>query len=224
MPKGLRHPGVVRVMGIDPSTTNMGVFVVDVNIEKPEKFKLVYANTIYGEKVLYDIPVQFDDLAGTKLLARTYGLFRSLKSLVAIHEPDTGICEDNFMGMSPLTFKQLIQCVALLRQSFIENDVHLSYVLPNQAKEIVKANFRGTTKEDVQKGLKEYGGLDAGDFDISLMDEHTTDAGAVALYRCEQIAKDYGVYQQWPMSILSEEDQAKHRALDLFHHLNQKKK
>jgi Holliday junction resolvasome RuvABC endonuclease subunit len=211
-------------MGIDPSTTNMGVFVVDVNIEKSEKFKLVYANTIYGEKVLYDIPVQFDDLAGTKLLARTYGLYRSLKTLVEIHQPDTGICEDNFMGMSPLTFKQLIQCVALLRQSFTENDVHLSYVLPNQAKEIVKANFRGTTKEDVQKGLKEYGGLEAGDFDISLMDEHTTDAGAIALYRCEQIAKDYGVYQQWPLSILSEADQAKHRALDLSHHLNQKKK
>lgn len=210
MSKGLKHPGWVRVMGIDPSTTNMGVFVVDVNIEKPEKFKLVYANTIYGEKVCYDIPIQFDDLAGTRLLARTYGLFRSLKSLVEIHEPDTGICEDNFMGMSPLTFKQLIQCVGLLRQAFIENDTHLSYVLPNQAKEIVKANFRGTTKEDVQKGLKEYGGLDAGDFDISLMDEHTTDAGAVCLYRCEQIAKDYGVYQEWPLSILSQEELARH--------------
>lgn len=211
MSKGLRHPGIVRVMGIDPSTTNMGVFVVDVNIEKPEKFKLVYANTIYGEKVVYDIPVQFDDLAGTRLLARTYGLYRSLKTLVEIHEPDTGICEDNFMGMSPLTFKQLIQCVALLRQSFTENDVHLSYVLPNQAKEIVKANFRGTTKDDVHKGLKEYGGLDAGEFSIALMDEHTTDAGAIALYRCEQIAKDYGVYQQWPLSILSEAEKIRHQ-------------
>lgn len=222
MSKDLKRPGVMRVMGIDPSTTNMGVFVVDVNIEKPEPFKLVYGNTIYGEKVIYDIPLQFDDLAGTRLMARTYGLFRSLKSLVEIFEPDTGICEDNFMGMSPLTFKQLIQCVALLRQSFIENGVHLSYVLPNQAKEIVKANFRGTTKEDVQKGLLAYKGLDCGDIDISLMDEHSADAGAVCLYRCEQIARDYGVTYQWPLTVLSEAEIQQHQALDFLHKLNKK--
>lgn len=211
-------------MGIDPSTTNMGVFVVDVNIEKAAKFELVYANTIYGDKLLYDIPVQFDDLAGTKVLARTYGMYRSLKNLVAIYEPDSGICEDNFMGMSPLTFKQLIQCVGLLLRAFVENDTHLSYVLPNQAKEIVKANFRGTTKEDVQKGLLEYSALNIGEFDVTLMDEHTTDAGAVALYRCEQIAKDYGVYQSWPLSILSQEEINRHNALEFLQALDKKRK
>lgn len=193
----LKNPDWFRVMGIDPSTTNMGVAVIDVNIKNPALFKLVYANTIYGEKVCYDIPDQFDDLAATRVLARSYGLHRSLKGLVEILEPDTGICEDNFMGASPLTFKQLIQCVALIRQSFTDNEVHLSYVLPNPAKDVVGANFKGTTKDDVKAGLLKYGFLDSGEIDLSVLDEHSVDAVAVTLYRCEQLAKDYEVWPAW---------------------------
>lgn len=195
MPTGLNHPGVCRVMGIDPSTTNMGVWVVDVSLDESVPFKLIYGNTIYGDKVLYDVPVQFDDLSDTQILARTYCLSRSLGTLIELYKPDTGICEDNFMGMSPLTFKQLIQCVGQLREVFTAHGVHLSYVMPLHAKEIVDANFKGTTKADVKAGLLEYPWLDAGDLDLSAMDEHTVDAGAVTLYRCEQIAKHYGVEQ-----------------------------
>lgn len=193
MSEGLNHPGVCRVMGIDPSTTNMGVWVVDVNLKDKEPFKLIYGNTIYGDKVLYDVPDQFNDLSGTQILARTYCLARSLGTLIELYKPDTGICEDNFMGMSPLTFKQLIQCVGLLRETFTEHGVHLSYVLPLLAKEIVGANFKGTTKQDVKEGILEYTWLDSNGLDLNLMDEHTIDAGAVTLFRCESIAKHYGV-------------------------------
>jgi len=113
--------------------------------------------------------------------------------IVKLYNPDTAICEDNFMGMSPLTFKQLIQCVGMLRETFTEHGVHLSYVLPLLAKEIVGANFKGTTKQDVKDGLLEYTWLDPNGLDLSLMDEHTVDAGAVTLFRCESIAKQYGV-------------------------------
>lgn len=182
-------------MGIDPSTTNMGVWVVDINLAKSEPFKLIYGNTIYGDKVLYDVPVQFDDLASTQILARTYCLGRSLGTLIEIYKPDTAICEDNFLGMSPLTWKQLIQCVGILREVFTDHGVHLSYVMPLDAKDIVDANFPGTSKSDVREGLLEYPWLSTEDVDVTVMDEHSIDAGAVTLYRCEQISKDYGVEQ-----------------------------
>jgi len=203
MLEDVKVPQVVRVVGIDPSTTNMGVFIVDVNISERAPFELVYANTIYGDKVVYDVPAQFDDTNETGIMARTYCLARALETLIEVYNPDfeqskymrmAGCCEDNFLGMSALTFKQLITCVGELRNVFIRASIHLSMVLPNLAKAIVKANFRGTKKEDVQKGLSEYPYLNANGFDFNLSDEHTNDGGAVCLYLAERIAKTHGVF------------------------------
>lgn len=195
MPEDVKSPTAVRVQGNDPSTTNMGAFIVDVNIAEPAPFKLVYANTIYGDKCLYDIPVQYDDTAGTSVMARSYGLARANNTLIDIFNPDTGICEDNFLGMSALTFKQLIQFVGLLTGGYIERGIHVSMVLPNLAKGVVGANFKGTQKEDVRKGLLEFPLLDWNGIDLTLADEHTIDAGAVTLYRAIQIAKNFGVWK-----------------------------
>lgn len=184
----------LRVMGIDPSTTNLGVCVIDVNLKEPSKFKLVDARTLYGEKMVYDIPLQFDDTSETGVGARTFGLARSLGKLIDMLNPDTGICEDNFLGMSALTFKQLIQAVSLIREEFSKRDIHLSYVLPNLAKEVVGANFRGTQKEDVKKGVVGYRKLDSGSIQLELLDEHAIDAVAVTLFRCEIIANNFGVW------------------------------
>ena len=186
--------GVCRVISLDGSTSNTGVWITDVNIVKPEPFKLVYANTIYGDKVNYDIPVQFDDTASTGLMARCYGVTRSLGILLDIYDVDTGISEDNFLGMSALTFKQLVQLNCLFRDLFFQRKVHLSYVLPNLAKAIVGVTGRGKTKDDVADGVKAYPWIDPGEFDLEAMDEHSIDAGAVGLYRCESIALNYGVF------------------------------
>lgn len=191
----VKSPDHVRVFGIDPSTQCMGVTVIDVNVKKQEPFKLLYMNTIFGEKNLYDIPTQFDDTAETGVMARSFGMMRATNILIQIFEPDTGICEDNYLGASPLTWKQLIQAVSLQHNAFADNNVHLSYVLPRLAKQIVGADFKGSTKEDVQKGVMEYHWLDAGDIDLSLADDHSADSVAIALWRCEQIARDYGVYK-----------------------------
>lgn len=205
MPEDVKVPHVARVIGIDPSTTNMGVFIVDVNLAERAPFDLVYANTIYGDKVVYDVPAQFDDTAGTGIMARIYCMARALRNLINIFRPTedqektmimVGNCEDNFLGISALTFKQLVMCMTELRNAFYEAGIHLSFVLPNLAKAIVGANFRGTQKEDVKKGLLAYAHLDHGDVDLNEADEHTVDAGAVTLFRAECIAKDYGVWHE----------------------------
>lgn len=192
-----KEEGVVRVIGTDPSTTNMGVTVIDINVMKREKFKLRYVNTIFGEKVLHSIPVQFNDLADTGVLARSYGLSRAFRELIELYEPDTGICEDNFLGISAGTFKQLIQAVSLYREAANgpKMPIHFSYVLPNLAKAIVGANFKGTKKEDVIEGIQKYDWLDSGEWDLSKLDEHSADSVAITLYRCEQIAMHFGVFK-----------------------------
>lgn len=190
----LKSPECIRVLSIDPSTSCMGVSVLDVNIMRSEPFKLLYMNTIHGSKLLYDIPVQFDDQAATGVLARSFGMGRSMKDLLQIFEPDTGICEDNYLGASPLTFKQLIQAVGFLQEAFTTSGVHLSFVTPNPAKAIVGANFKDSQKEDVHKGVMDYKWLDAGVIDLTLADSHSADSVAIGLYRCEEIARHYGVH------------------------------
>lgn len=183
----------IRVLGLDPSTSNLGISVIDVDITKPTKFKLIHVVTLNGVRLNYDIPNQFDDNNNTGINARSYALAKGLGTLIDVLDPDTGICEDNFLGVNPLTFKQLIQVVAMLRESFTSRNKHMSYVLPNLAKAIVNANFKGSQKEDVKDGVIAYDWLDDNGFDLSLCDEHSIDAIAVTLFRCEQIALDYGV-------------------------------
>lgn len=186
--------GWIRVLGIDPGTTGLGITIIDVNTLKEEKFKLVYVSTIFGNKVNYSLPTQFDDTSHTGVESRGYGLARSFKKLGELYSPHTVICEDNYLGASPDTFKQLIKSVMLLREFCNKLDIHMSYVLPNIAKEIAGANFRGSTKEDVISGIQEYKWLDSTGFDLSVLDEHSADSVAITLYRVEEIAKHYKVF------------------------------
>lgn len=212
MLKDLKTPEIVRVIGIDPSTTNMGVCIIDVDLTVKTPYKLVYVNTIKGDKVLYDIPIQYDDTTATSVLARSYCLSRALGELLDFYTTEfvlhddgemevrqrhlTGIIEDNFLGAAVLTFKQLVQFVSLAQNAYISRGIHVSSVLPNPAKDIVGANFKGSQKEDVHKGVMAYEHLDSTGFDLTVLDEHSADSVAVTLYRCEMIAKHYGVFHE----------------------------
>lgn len=208
MVKDLTVPQVLRVIAIDPSTTNMGICIMDVDLSKRAPFKLVYVNTIKGDRVLYDIPDQYDDtINGTGVLARCYGLARALAGIIDAYITTwadklnkfvkvcvTAIIEDNYLGRSPGTFKQLIQAVAMLEMPFIERGVHVSTVTPIPPKETVGVTKKDSDKKDVHNGVMAYEHLDSEGFDLTVIDEHSSDATAICLYRCEIIAKGYGVF------------------------------
>lgn len=183
----------IRIISIDPSTQHMGISVIDVNLLRPELFKLLYVNTIHGEKLQHLTTDNYDD--GGKVQSRMAGMGEGYRQLLKTYEPTVSICEDNFLGASPDTFKKLIEVVCILRQVTKEHGdgLYMSIVTPNAAKEIVKANFRGTKKEDVQKGILEYTRLDYNGYDINTLDEHSTDSIAIGLYLAEMIAGDRGV-------------------------------
>lgn len=43
----------IRVMSFDPSTTNLGISVFDVNVMVRKPFELIYLDTIYSNEKSY---------------------------------------------------------------------------------------------------------------------------------------------------------------------------
>lgn len=188
--------GWVRSIAIDPSTKRMGISVIDINLTECAKFKLQWVETIHGEKLEHYGSVNYDDDGAVQ--SRIHGLSKSYRQLLEFFKPTIAVCEDNFLGASPDTFKRLIEAVSLLRmetESYGEG-LYMVNVPPRVAKETVGANFKGTQKEDVTKGIKKYEAIDLNGHDLDVLDEHSIDAIAINLTVCERIAKDRGKFYE----------------------------
>lgn len=186
--------GYIRVIAIDPSTSRMGMSIIDVNLEVADLFKLRWVETIHGDKMEHFSSTNYDDDGAVQ--SRILGLSKSYRQLLEFFNPTVAACEDNFLGASPDTFKRLIEAVSLLRTETESygNGLYMVNVPPRAAKETVGANFKGTQKEDVTKGIKKYKNLDLCGHDLDVLDEHSIDAIAINLNVCERIAKDRGKF------------------------------
>lgn len=201
----------IRVLGIDPSTTNMGITIIDIDLMEIKPFKLVYVNTIKGDKVNY---IDSEEHYEPDVALRCLALSRAYTELLEIYEPDAVVCEDNFLGKSADTFKRLIGMVCLLQTATraYSRKLHLVNVLPNITKAIVGANFGGTQKEHVVEGIRTYPRLDLGSFDINTLDDHSTDSIIIACWLGEQLARGYDrlPYPHWvPKDLNPNKDKVK---------------
>lgn len=178
----------VRVLGIDPGTVNLGAggLELDPYVRKP--FKLVYADTIMGEHNEYGIRGDNPNQIKAKGLTRAYG------HIFDLFGPNVVGCEDNFLKMNPASFKRLIEVVSYLNIYTVTNkkDVPFKLILPRLAKQIVGADFHGSTKDDVTKGLKACPFLDLNGFDLDSLTEHANDGILLGLYVCVQYYKTLG--------------------------------
>lgn len=179
---------MLKIMGVDPGIVNVGLAALEVCIEENRPFKLVYADTILGVHNDYGL---IDD--GQKTMAAE-GLTRSYSQALKVIDPDFVGCEDNFLGLSPSSFKRLIEVVSYFRlhTSQVSKVIWFKLVLPRLAKQIVGADFRGATKDDVTKGLKTCSFLDLNGIDPDNLTEHANDAILIALYFAVQYYKDLG--------------------------------
>lgn len=175
-------------MGIDPGINNLGLAALELSVHETRPFKLVYADTIHGVHNEYGM---VDD--GQKSLAAE-GLTRAYSQALKVIDPDFVGCEDNFLGLSAASFKRLIEVVSYFRIHTLESDrcVWFKLVLPRLAKQIVGADFRGSGKDDVTKGLKACPFLDLNGFDLDQLSEHANDAILIALYFAVLYYKDLG--------------------------------
>lgn len=178
----------VRILGIDPGITNLGAAAFEVDCYEQKPFKLIYADTLQGEYnefgVRKDNPQQ----------VRALGLLRAYSHVFELIEPHVVSCEDNFLGPSPSSFKRLIEIVSFLHQYTVSNQKGVAFrqVLPRLAKQIVNADFRGTTKDDVTKGLLQCPFIDLNGFDLNKLTEHANDAILLGLYTAVQYYRDLG--------------------------------
>lgn len=188
--------GWIRVLAIDPSTSRMGVSVIDVNLEITSKFKLIWVETIHGDKLEHFQGTNYND--EQRVQSRIHGLGEAYGQLLSFFDPTVVCCEDNFLGPSADTFKRLVQAVEILRSKTeaYGNGLFMVNIPPKVAKETVGANFKGTQKEDVTKGILDYHNLEFNGFDITSLDEHSIDAIAINLTLCERIAKQRGKFNE----------------------------
>lgn len=175
-------------MGIDPGISFLGAAALKVNTKKPEPFKLVYADTLRGD--LNDFMIRNDTPSQTK----AKGLVRAYGYLIDHLEPDAVCCEDNFLELSPSSFKRLIEVVTMMSYCTLTNrpDIPFHLALPRLAKQIVNADFHGSTKDDVRDGLMSSTLIDLNGFDLTKLTEHANDAILLAAYEAVQLYKSYG--------------------------------
>lgn len=178
----------IRILGIDPGITNLGAAALEVDCYNRKPFKLIYADTLKGE---YN---EFGVSQNNPTQVRALGLTRAYGHIFDFIEPTVVSCEDNFLGPSAQSFKRLIEIVSFLHLHTVVhgNRVGFKQVLPRLAKQIVNADFTGTTKDDITNGLKECPFLDLNGIDLDKLTEHANDAILLSLYTAVQYYKDLG--------------------------------
>lgn len=179
---------MIKIMGIDPGTSWLGVALLQVNTKKKEPFKLIFVDSYRGD--LTDFNIREDTPHQTK----AKGLLRSYEYLLEHLEPNIISCEDNFLELSPSSFKRLIEVVTMMSYHTVKElpEVPFHLALPRLTKQIINVDFRGSTKDDVKEGLKNYNFLDLNGFDLDSLTEHANDAILLALYEAVQLYKSYG--------------------------------
>lgn len=178
----------VRILGIDPGITNLGLAALEVNVYEKKPFKLVYADTLKGEHN------EFGVIRNNPQQIRALGLLRSYGHIFELIDPHVVSCEDNFLGPSPSSFKRLIEIVSFLHQHTVTTGktVGFKQVLPRLAKQIVDADYKGADKDSVTKGLKVCPFLDLNGFNLDKLTEHANDAVLLSLYTAVQYYRDLG--------------------------------
>ena len=178
----------IKILGIDPGTNSLGCAALELDVYNKKSFKLIYADTILGQN--NEFGVQNDN----PHQVRAKGLTRVYSHIFDMIDPNVVACEDNFLGINPASFKRLIEVVSYFNIHTVLNksDCPFKLVLPRLAKQIVKADFKGSTKDDVTIGLKNCTFLDLNGFDIDQLTEHANDAILLALYIAVQYYKDLG--------------------------------
>lgn len=180
---------VVRIVGIDPGSTNMGFGVIEASLTQ-NKIVSCAAKTLNTAKILCS---ELDEKVHSARYARIFALTDTLHDMFVETQPIMVACESPFMSRRrPMAYGALMETVYAVRIALRRYDstIPLDLVDPPTAKIAVGAKGNAG-KEDV---LKAFLNLNAGEignsFDaqrsqrgVSELDEHSSDALAIAYWR-----------------------------------------
>lgn len=197
MLKANLSPEVYRACGIDPGTDTLGYAIVTLNIDTLE-IELEKVATFEAAKATRKLP----DLSYL-LGPRTVRLRWHTENLLERFQedlPHTVTVESPFLGRFATAFEALIECRTAIRKAILEyrEGVVMELIDPISVKKAVgalpppvktkgkkrkKRKKTGKSKEEIKQALLKIKDVNWNGVDIALLDEHSIDAIAVALYR-----------------------------------------
>lgn len=189
-----------RVIGIDPGSNTLGVAVLDIDLMSQTE-TLVDARTFDASKGLREYHNMLRVYG--ELATRVQSHEDTLVGYFSFYRPHAIICESPFLGRFPAAFKALLACMFSIQRAVIRYDrfMPLHMADPMSVKAAVGVTSKGIPKGPRQKGRKRGRtnaelakdkvrdavlGLDminASGLDLTLLDEHSIDAIAVARAR-----------------------------------------
>lgn len=176
-----------RIVGIDPGTDTMGVAAIEVDLAT-RSVTLVEVQTLNGTQSSREYPNMIQ--VHGNLSARLWAHEQSLYGYFKYFEPHSVIAESPFMRKFPQAYAALTLCMNTIQRALHRFDpfIPLLTVDPPTVKLVVGVKGKGTTKDDVARGLMKLAYLqNPYNIDISSLDEHSVDAIVVALVRAEYI-------------------------------------
>lgn len=175
----------ITVIGIDPGSHTLGVAVVSFHLVT-HCLTVISAHTVDADKLLTFYPQDITDIHGERR-SRLIALQSYLLSYFTHVDPDVIVSESPFMGMRVSAFETLTECCAALREAVYQykQSKPLVMVSPTEAKKAVGVKGKGTTKDDVKRGVFNIPNIQfLNTVSVELLDEHAVDAIAVAYSKC----------------------------------------
>lgn len=180
----IKDASIATICGIDPGSDTMGICVMQFNVINLQIVK-THAFTVHGSR-----------MGGNDWLTINYGdrfrrianLKENLLNVFRQTEPLTIAVEAPFMNMlRPQAYGVLMEVMAAIRSAISEYDLWLDPYLidPSSVKNAVGAPGNAK-KEIIRQCIMNLNYLNS-TVDLSLLDEHSLDAIAVALTRFKRL-------------------------------------
>lgn len=189
----------LRVAGIDPGTTTLGLSFLDLYLTNG-RCVIAYSKTVDGGKLGKDYRLEAETHGDrfSRLTAMEDFLFVIFETM----QPHAFCTESPFLRKFPATFAALTECVSHCRRAVHRYDRHMPMDLvdpPTAKKDVGMMIKKGSTKDDVKAAIlrlvesKLPNGLPAlevaPDVNLDELDEHEIDSIAVAYHLVQQLRK-----------------------------------
>lgn len=170
----------LRVVGIDPGTSTMGVAALSWDFQSPFRVQQAFTLTVTGRELPYQA---LSELHGNRH-SRLRNQGEVLHAFLTDYRPHAVVCEAPYMGSFAQSFMALTEAICEVRHrvQFYDPQVPLYTIDPTTVKKTVGVKIsRKMDKEDVRIALVNRADVQW-EVPPQSLDEHGVDAVAVAMY------------------------------------------
>ncbi len=171
-----------RIIGIDPSVDNMGVGILDIDIDT-YRVVVVESYTVHGKDHVKKYP-HIAKYHGERV-AKLHGHGEHFIKVFDQWDPNAVAIETPFMGRFPAAYGALKECVCTVTNALISHDftMPLNGIDPKSVKNAIGVSAGSKDKNDMQAALSLHKGIEWGNgLNAGMLDEHSVDAIAVAYW------------------------------------------